>query len=357
MTSQQSRWLVHYSDPLVDAAKAGAPKLPLPLAESHIADIAAQAGQHGVIMALGRNVAAAVKAKSPLVTGSDETARSAAGKSLADALESSSLAHLRRNMILNDVARRINTRLLGESLPAIVVKGPDFAETVYGGLHMRAFSDIDILVDPAATEAVGAIVADLGFAPVAPDQKHEAYTERQFLRKDRDGGLSLVELHTDIVHAPKLRRSMSLTHEDYAGPGSGGVTMAGRLVLAALHGATSHQFDRLQYVVDMLMIARAGVDVQELKDRAARAGAETALLTGLDLAAALFGCEASAALARQCAPRRGTMLTRRLIGPASVTNAQSRSRWRHSWRRQVYRWMLTRQPDLVRSEEPRSVAN
>lgn len=345
---QSSRWLVYYSDPLAEVAKGDAPKLPMPLTESHIADIEAQAGNHGVIMATSRNVAAALNAKSAIVTGGDENACSVAGTSLADALESSHLAHLRRNMILNDVARRISARLTEESLPAVVIKGPDFADNVYGGLHMRAFSDIDILVNPVATEAVEAVIADLGFAPVAPTSKREAYTERQFVRQGGDGETHLVELHTDVVHAPKLRRSMSLTHDDYAGRNSGGVTMAGRLVLAALHGATSHQFDRLQYVVDMLMIARAGVDAHELKDRAARAGGETAVLTGLDLAVGLFGCETSAALARQLEPRHDNKLARRLVGPASVVNAQSPSRWLYSWRRQAYRWMLARQLELVR---------
>jgi putative nucleotidyltransferase-like protein len=349
MTAQrEASWLVHYSDPMVDAAKTDAPRLPFPLAESHMARIEAQAGRHGVIMAVGRNVAAAVKSGSALEIGGNDEASSEAGKRLADALESSCLAHLRRNMILNDVAVRIGKSLSRESLPAVVVKGPDFATNVYGGLHMRAFSDIDILVDQAASEAVEAVVADLGFVPVVPDHKHKAYTERQFLREDRNGENDLVELHTDMVHAPKLRRSMSLTHQDYAGRNSEEVTMAGRLVLAALHGATSHQFDRLQYVVDVLMIARAGVEAHELKDRAARAGAETAVLTGLDLAVGLFGCEASAALARQLQPRHDNRLARRLVGPASVVAAQSSSRWLHSWRRQVYRWMLTRQPELVR---------
>ena len=162
---QSSRWLVYYSDPLAEVAKGDAPKLPMPLTESHIEWIEAQAGNHGVIMATSRNVAAALNAKSAIVTGGDENACSVAGTSLADALESSHLAHLRRNMMLNDVARRISARLSEESLPAVIVKGPDFADNVYGGLHMRAFSDIDILVNPVATEAVEAVIADLGFAP------------------------------------------------------------------------------------------------------------------------------------------------------------------------------------------------
>lgn len=143
-----------------------------------------------------------------------------------------------------------------------------------------------------------------------------------------------------MVHAPELRARMSLTHGLYAGKSNGGVSGASRLVLAALHGATSHLFARLQYVVDGMMVARTGVDALELQERARRSGAILPVSTMLRLAADIYGCEASSSLLGQLEPVRLASIERRLISPTMVISAKSQTRWRSLPQRYLYRRLM-----------------
>jgi hypothetical protein len=98
----------------------------------------------------------------------------------------------------------------------------------------------------------------------------------------------------------------------------------------------------LQYVVDGMMIARAGVDLQELRLRTQASGALLPLATMLRLAADIYSCTASkallAGLGRTPAPR----LEARLISPAMVLAAKDRNRWRYLPQRYIYRMLLAR---------------
>jgi hypothetical protein len=86
------------------------------------------------------------------------------------------------------------------------------------------------------------ILADFGFGAIIPNQKREAYSERQFGRPRHDGECELVELHTDLVHAPKLRKSMTLTYTDYADPACGGISMAAHALSWQVCMAQPHIF-------------------------------------------------------------------------------------------------------------------
>jgi hypothetical protein len=224
-------------------------------------------------------------------------------------------------------------------VPAVIVKGVDFAEVAYGGLHLRTFSDIDLLVRPDSADALGAILSDLGFSEHIPSGKRVDYTERAWTRADQHG-TTLVEVHTDVVHAPELRAAQSLTYDLYADADLGGVTPAARLVLAALHGSTSHLFGRLQYVVDGLMVARLGPDPEELVVRAKRSGATLPLVTMLRLATEIYGCEVSADLLRRLGPLRWGWLEARLIPASMVLAAKGEGRWRLLPQRYLYRRLL-----------------
>lgn len=341
-------WLASFGDAGPNGAHTRPAAISAARADAQIEAILAQAQAHGVLMALARKApAAAARAPRDLFTGTREQAEEAAAL-LAQRAQEAYLPHLARNMKLDNLAKQIDLSIARAGLPAVIIKGPDFANAAYGGIQARSFSDIDILAAPHAAAAVGDHILDLGFSAVEPPQSRQAYAERQFVLEDAQGNVQLIEVHTDLVHAPKLRRSMSLTYADYADPANGGVTMASRLVLAALHGATSHLFDQLRYVVDMAMIARAGVDRRELAERAARSGAQTPLRTGLALAATILGCREAALLRRHIKPRPADPLAQALIRPAGLFLAQTSARGRASWRRQAYRWLLDRQAPLPR---------
>jgi hypothetical protein len=246
------------------------------------------------------------------------------------------LQDVARAVLLAGTAREILAA--SSDLPVVLVKGADFAEAGYGGLHARTFSDVDLLVRNDAQAALGEVLQRCGFTAIPARESRLDYTERQWTRNGPNGSI-LVEVHTDMVHAPELRARQTLTYDLYAESGAGGVTAAARIVLAALHGATSHLFGRLQYVVDGLVLARMGVDAAELQERAMRSGALLPTATMLRLAADLYACERSRSLLARLRTPWGAV-ERALITPAMVLSAKSAHRWRLLPQRYLYRRLL-----------------
>lgn len=334
--------VARYSDPGgINQRRRSQPMTPETAAEDSAALLGA-ALAHNVLPSVAQNLALEMR-RTPeaLIMGTDDTAETFRRQLVADARQSS-LALVARNMVLADIARDVLTAAAKDAVPVILVKGLDFAEACYGGLPMRAFSDIDLLARPDATPAVAAMLVERGFTPVAPVAKRETYTERQFIRDGGNIGTLLVEVHTDLAHAPKLRRRTSLTYDTYAGAASGGVTMAARLILAAIHGSMSHLFERLQYMTDMLAIVRRGVDPAELRQRVAETGSLLVMRTGLDLTGRIFDCPACEELLASLPPARYGWLASRLLTPATVISAFGPTRPVHSWRRQAFRVLMTR---------------
>lgn len=342
--------LARYSDPGgINQRWPSYPMKPDTAAEDS-AMLLGAAAAHNVLPSVARNLAQEMQtAPEALIKGTDETTKTLRQQLVADARQDS-LALVARNMVLADIARDVLAAAVADGVPVILVKGLDFAEACYGGLPMRAFSDIDLLARPDATQAVAAMLVERGFAPVAPDAKRESYTERQFVRDGGNVGILLAEVHTDLAHAPKLRRRTSLTYETYAGESSGGVTMAARLILAAIHGSMSHLFERLQYMTDMLAIVRRGVDAAELRERVAETGSLLVVRTGLDLTRRIFDCPACGELLLSLPRARHGWLASRLLTPATVISAFGPTRAVHSWRRQAFRVLMTRPAGLSQAD-------
>jgi hypothetical protein len=334
--------LARYSDPGgINQRWPSHPMKPATATEDSTALVGAAAA-HNVLPSVARNLALEMQdAPEALINGTDDTTKTLRRQLVADARQNS-LALVARNMVLADIARDVLAAAAKDAVPVILVKGLDFAEACYGGLPMRAFSDIDLLVRPDAAPTVADMLVERGFSPVAPVAKRESYTERQFIRDGGNVGTLLAEVHTDLAHAPKLRRRTSLTYDTYAGAASGGVTMAARLVLAAVHGSMSHLFERLQYMTDMLTIVRRGVDPAELRERVAETGSLLVVRVGLDLTRRIFDCPACGELLASLPPARYGWLASRLLSPATVISAFGPTRPVHSWRRQAFRVLMTR---------------
>ena len=297
---------------------------------------------HNVLPAVARNIAAeAERAPESLFSGKGERVDRLRHQLIAEARQTC-LVLVARNMVLADIARDLLAQAARDNVPMVLVKGLDFAETCYGGLPMRAFSDIDLLVAPDAAPVVAKMLVDRDFLAVTPQSRREAYTERQFVRRGGDMGDLLVEIHTDLAHAPKLRQRTSLTYEAYAGTTAGGVTTAARLILAAIHGSTSHLFERMQYLVDILTIVRHGVDSAELRSRVDETGSLLVVRTGLDLTRRMFDCSECAELLQALPSARHGWLASRLLTPATVISAFGPARPMHSWRRQAFRVLMTK---------------
>jgi hypothetical protein len=273
------------------------------------------------------------------LSGTTETVRDAAADLLARTNEAL-LQDVARAMLLKRTADELLGAASRSGIPVALVKGIDFAQEAYGGLQKRTFSDIDLLIPDRDQERLAAVLTGQDFTALVPRKMRFQRTERQWIKPDAHGNVILVEVHTDMIHDPKLRRRMTMTYDLYADARYGGVTPASRLVLAALHGAASHLFGRLQYVVDGLMIARTGVDRVELEERAALCGALLPLKTMLRLGAAIYDSVECRDLLNKLPPVRWSGLETKLISPSMVLAAKGSHRWILLPQRYLYRRLL-----------------
>ena len=339
MTRKIEGWLARLSDPA--GLNPNSLARPFAIEEARkLGDLLDEAGRHNVRPALVRNLGLVLRsAPDTLIAGAPEAIEPAKSLLLARANELR-LLDVARAVVLADTARDLLDLAAKAGLPVALVKGADFAQAAYGGLHNRTFTDVDLLIRRDAEPALGDILAGLGFVSQEPPLRHASRTERKWTKAHPHAGTILVEVHTDMVHTPELRRHMSLTYDTYNDPAKGGVTPAARLIMAALHGATSHLFARLQYVVDGLMIARMGVDPKELAERARLSGARLPLATTLRLAAEIYGCPHSRELFHTLKPVPWSRVERRIMTAALVISSKGPQRWRLLPRRYLYRGLL-----------------
>lgn len=334
MISKSEQWLAYLADP----AGLNTRWAPQPFSKAEQTTPTALlelAHRHNVRPAVCSNLQALLRSNPDALTQRDSELAS-----LQAAINEARLVDVARAVLLAQTAENILKPATAAGLPAVLVKGADFAKNAYGGLQKRTFSDVDILCRPDAQPELGRILAGLGFDEQTPKASREAHTERSWVKRDSTQGAILVEVHTDLVHAPELRSAQTLTWDLYASPEQGGVTPAARLILAALHGATSHLFGRLQYIVDGLMVGRTGVDRRELAERADRCGARLAAFTMLRLGMDIFDFAEAADLARAVEPAKFGGLERRLITKESVLGGKGEHRWLLLPQRHLYRWLL-----------------
>ena len=254
-----------------------------------------------------------------------------------------SIERLSVQMLLWHHGKAVQKSLTEQKLPFIPVKGQTFAERLYPNPTFRGYTDIDLLIPIAARAAVGDVLGSHGFELHAMDYRKGAdyFEDKWIVHADQQ---VLIEVHCDLVHNPRLRRSFWLRYEDVLEAGNGnGADPAALLLVAAAHGSASHQFDRLQHVVDVLQSARriAGpIDVERLKTVASRCGLLFAVIAALDLAGRMFDDPSCRSLLGELAPRRFERAASRLLSPKLVIGAQSEHRFLASWRRKIFRQTL-----------------
>jgi hypothetical protein len=146
------------------------------------------------------------------------------------------------------------------------------------------------------------------------------------------------------VHNPKLRKRASITLGDVADAGGGDTEDATAILLvAAAHGAISHQFDRLQHLVDVALAAEGAagaIDGGRLSQVARNCGVLGAVHAGLTLAGTAFGCRSCHALAKGLRASAFERLGSGLVTPRAVLTARSNRRSGSSWRRKALRQVI-----------------
>ncbi len=226
----------------------------------------------------------------------------------------------------------------------MILKGPEFADRLYDRPDLRSFTDLDLLVAREDVSAAGAALVSLGYTCAThAGLKHAGgYGESCWTRPDRPG--VMVELHWNVVNSPAVQRGVSVELADLQ-VDAGGPRMrpssASMLLIAAVHGATGHAFDRLQILCDIRQAAggAAGeVDEDWLVDAARRTGAGLSLAAGLDLCGRVFGEAVGESLARRLGRTLRTRLARILLTRATALDAPLQS----SLRKQAFRELLKR---------------
>ena len=246
-------------------------------------------------------------------------------------------------LLLVHHAQQILAKLQAVGGTAAIVKGPVFARRLYAVPGLRTFTDVDLLISPSDRDTTKAIMTGLGFmlAEQAYRGSEEYFEDKWFLKKNPQ---VLIEIHSNLVHNPRLRRSASVALDNVRAAGAGDCEDATALLfVAAAHGALSHQFDRLQHVLDVALAAsgRAGpVDADRLRIVSEASGVLTSVYAGLSLASRMFPHPALLPLARTLQPRLSTRLAAGLITPRVVLDARSQQRGHSSWRRKAFRQLI-----------------
>jgi hypothetical protein len=137
------------------------------------------------------------------------------------------------------------------SIPVLALKGPWFAQRVYGNVALRSSRDIDLLVRARHLEQAERLLQTLGFtASACADDYHRSW----------ERGAMIVELHFNVENplafnfdiAGAWTRAHPGTFE-----GQPGWTLApaDELRYLCLHGAR-HRFDRLSRILDIALMLR-----------------------------------------------------------------------------------------------------
>ena len=133
-------------------------------------------------------------------------------------------------------------------IPVLLLKGPSFAERVYGAPAHRAARDLDLLVRPYHFAPAQALLHTLGFTPDShPDDYHQALSRNTLT----------VELHYDVDNpltfdfrtAQAWQRAIPTT---FHGQPAYIFAPPDELLYLCLHG-TRHRFSRLSYLLDIAL--------------------------------------------------------------------------------------------------------
>lgn len=236
-----------------------------------------------------------------------------------------------QSLLLRQEATRIGAALTDAGLQVGIVKGEDFADRLYAPMGLRPFRDIDLMLPREQMGAAAAVMESLGFQEAGCGRHAGAYGEQTWDGPGRP--LVRVDLHWNLINSPAQRRCSSLPYEafsweaeaDRGGNGMLRTTPAGMLLIAAVHAALGHRFDRLQQLCDIRQICRGAagpVDVDWLDEASLRHGVATSVAGALEVTARLLKDDATSDVRRRLAGRRATAVPwRALVDESTLLDA------------------------------------
>jgi hypothetical protein len=237
----------------------------------------------------------------------------------------------------------------------VVLKGPVLAERYYPKVHLRLFSDIDLMVPRSAVPEVQATLHDLGYEIEEPQKEElrlEKYGEIPFVRH-RDPVPIKLELHWDFVNSRSLRLVAGVRARDFCdravptsvlGAPAFELTPEDTVFGLVLHLAYNHQFHHLLSIVDICLVLRRcgdGFDWDKFLGLAQKKRLRLAFSTAFTFADELFGLRIPKKASEYFAPDR---LSSKLAAPLLSKRFLANSNYfRKSMRRKLYREALKRE--------------
>jgi len=247
-----------------------------------------------------------------------------------------------RNMARLEEMRRLVGLFRDKSVPAMVLRGPVLAASVYGDLSLRQFSDLDLLVRSEDVPRISGILSSEGYRPqfdLDPLQEKALIrfrTERCFIRS---ADHAVVDLHWRLLPAffsfeaemePLWERSVSL---DVDGTSVRTLGKEDLFLFLCMHGA-KHGWDQLALVCDLGEMIRAGgkLNWSAIVERAERSGKRRMLAVGAKLVLELLGISTPAVDGDRVADQLVEVLEGRLAEGLGVQEGGGWIKWRIAWR-------------------------
>jgi len=336
----EEQWLLVLADP-------EGPRIPLPVHRLNVAGVASLcllANRHAVLPAVLQQIEYLLREEPAKLLANATTvseALGAMGPAKNRQAQRSAMA-----MFLGAETRRLAGEFAAAGAETLVLKGEDFAARLYARSALRTFGDIDLLIRMSDWKAVETTMTRMGYVERETRLKYAGgYSERTWEHPAMPG--AMVEVHDNLVNSPTVRRGVSVHLEDL--PLERGLdgriraTPAGLLIIAAVHGAAGHGFEKVQHLCDIAQAARgrAGpIDRKSLEECVAKTGAGLSLATALDLTARSLNEPACAQLLERLDLRWPRGIIRLLMTPTVVVRSQGAHRRAVSWRQRTLRQML-----------------
>ncbi len=215
------------------------------------------------------------------------------------ALRARQVAISARNLYLANELVTIADLLTEKGVPAIVFKGPTLGALAYPEPGLREFSDLDILIRPAAIARARQALIAHGYRPNCSDPRavqspvFRAY-EQTFVAAS---GVTVLDLHWHVLpHYISFLDADSLwdraRHIELHGHSLTTLATEDLLLFLCVHGA-KHGWPLLSWICDLagLLHRNPKLDWQALMSRAQSARSSRSLLLGLWLARDLMNAE------------------------------------------------------------------
>lgn len=191
-----------------------------------------------------------------------------------------------------------------EGLPVLTLKGPALAETLYRDPGLRPFTDLDLLVRPAAAPRAISLLSALGYRHL--DAGHSLPYELAWRHaapfvgpEDRPDRLP-IDLHWGLLDSPGIAPAPPIDHGeiweravkvDAWDQPARGLCPEDLLIYLAVHWALHHAFSGLIWGLDLALLLRrfgGGLDWEGVAERARRWRVRGALFVALSETQARF---------------------------------------------------------------------